>query len=154
MAGTPFCKARSIDTFQLRQFFRSGGDDQLAANIERDTVFVAKGAQGLVPCLGHFGFQTAWLVVDTGMNDAAVAAGLMLGKAYFLFHQQNSSKGITTAESSAGRQPNNSSTNYCEIIHRLPFKASAREQGWICSQTETTSVDRPIFSRSALISGW
>jgi hypothetical protein len=55
----------------------------------------------------------------------------MLGKAHFFFNQQNASKGVTAAESSPGRQPNNSSANYCEIIHRMPFKASAREQGWI-----------------------
>jgi hypothetical protein len=55
----------------------------------------------------------------------------MLGKSYFFFDQQNASKGVTTAESSPGRQPNNSSTNYCEIIHRLPLKASASEQGRI-----------------------
>ena len=57
------------------------------------------------------------------MDNAAIAAGLVLGKTNFFFHQQNACKRITTAKSSAGRETNNSSTDYCEIIHRLPFRS-------------------------------
>jgi hypothetical protein len=52
------------------------------------------------------------------MYDTAIAAGLVLSKANLLFYQENARERITTAKGSARRETNNSSTNYCKIIHR------------------------------------
>jgi hypothetical protein len=52
------------------------------------------------------------------MDDAAVAASLVLGKTNFFFNQENTCKRITTAKGSTRCQANDSSTNDCEIIHR------------------------------------
>ena len=57
------------------------------------------------------------------MDDTAIAAGLVLSKANFLFNQENSRERIATAKGSARRETNNSSTNYREIIHRLPLRS-------------------------------
>ncbi len=123
VAGTPFSKGPIEDLIELRNLLRPGGDDQLAANIERHAIFIAKGTQGLVPCLRQLCLEAAWFVVNAGMDDAAIAAGLVLSKTNFFFNQQNSCKRITTAKGSARREANDSSTNYREIIHRLPLRS-------------------------------
>ncbi len=113
------------DRFELGNLFRPGGHDQLAANVEGHAIFIAKGPHGLVAGLRHLRFQASWFVKNTGMNHPAVAPCLVLGKANFLFHQKNSGKRIAAAKSGAGRKSNNSPTNNCEIVHRLPSEASA-----------------------------
>jgi hypothetical protein len=116
-------KSTIEDLIELRNLLRPGGDDQLAANIKRHAVLVAKGTQGLVSGLRQFCFQAARFVVNTGVDNAAIAARLMLSKTNFFFNQQNACKRIATAKGSARRETNDSSTNYREIIHRLPFKS-------------------------------
>src|ERR1700761_1587924 len=136
----------SIEDFiELRNLLRRSGHDQFAANIERHAVFVAKGTHGLIAGLRQLGLEAAGFVVNTGMDHAAVAARLVLSETDFFFNQQYACKRIATAKGSARGETDDSSTNYCEIIHRLPLEAFAYWQGWICTQTETTSVDRPIF---------
>ncbi len=111
------------DDFELRNLFRPGGHDQLAANVERHAIFIAKGPHRLVAGLRHLRFQASRFVENAGMNHAAVAPCLVLGKANFLFHQKNSRKRIAAAKSGAGRKSNNSPTNNCEIVHTLPSRS-------------------------------
>ena len=59
---------------------------------------------------------------------------------HLFFHQQDTGERITAAKSGAGRETNNSSTDYCEIIHTLPLEASACRQAGLKS-----NVDRPIL---------
>src|SRR5271156_5676422 len=81
-------KSTIEDLIELRNLLRPGGDDQLAANIERHAVLIAKGTQGLIPCLCQLCLEAARFVVNAGMNDAAIAASLVLGKTNFFFNQE------------------------------------------------------------------
>src|ERR1700729_2951380 len=47
------------DFIELRNLFRPGGDDQLAANIERHAILIAESTHGLVPGLCQLRFEAA-----------------------------------------------------------------------------------------------
>ena len=65
------------------------------------------------------------------MDDPAVVASLVLGKTRLFFHQKDTRERMAAAKSGAGRETNNSSTDYCEIIHTLPLKSLCLTAGWI-----------------------
>ena len=84
IAGTaPF---QGLHAFEF-QFIRS--HQQLAALPKRQLVRTAK-CHGLgSAALAEIGLQTAGLIIDAGMDDAGIAAGLVPGQAIFLFKQQD-----------------------------------------------------------------
>ncbi len=59
----------------------------------------------------QFRFQRTRLVIDSGMNDAAVVSALMARYAIFFFHQQQAELGEGSAELHGGGKTNNSAAD-------------------------------------------
>jgi len=70
-------------------FQRIGGHQQFAALFIGQAVFAAKRHGGSGAAFAKVGLEAARLVVDTGMDDPGIAAGLMLGQGCLFFDQGN-----------------------------------------------------------------
>jgi hypothetical protein len=77
-----------VEALQAGQFRFLSGDDHFAADFVSDAVSLAKLKQAPVPFAAHPGFQAARLIIDSGMNHAAVAAGLVQRPTRLLFEHQ------------------------------------------------------------------
>ena len=69
--------AATVQFFQTRQFGFAGGDDDLAADFIGDVVGVAKCHQLCAAADAASRFQRSRPIVKSGMDDAAVVAGLV-----------------------------------------------------------------------------
>src|SRR4029079_9642867 len=77
----PVGLAAAFEVVETRHLLRLRGDDDLAATIERDPMLGAEAGHRLAPLGAEPGTGRAGFVVETGMEDAAVVAGLMGGDA-------------------------------------------------------------------------
>ena len=81
--------AALAQVFEAREFVGVGGDDDFAANIVWNGVFATELDHGRGSGHTEAGFQRAWLVVDAGVDHAAVVPALVAGNpAFFLQHQE------------------------------------------------------------------
>jgi len=72
-------------SFKTREFVRSGGDDDFPALFVGDLVLAAEGEHLLQTTDGELGFVRTRFVIEAGVEDAAVVAGLVLAKGLFFF---------------------------------------------------------------------
>ena len=86
------------EVFEAGEFFGVSGDDDLAANVVGDGVFAAELNHGRGAGQAEAGFQRAWFVVDTGVDDAAVVSALVAGNAVFFFENEETEMGETTCD--------------------------------------------------------
>ena len=77
--------AASVEFAHALKFGVVGGDDDLAATLGADAVFVAEGVHALGAGDGHAGLGGAGSVVEAGVDDAGVVAALVASDARFLF---------------------------------------------------------------------
>jgi len=73
------------ETFESGQFVGSGGDDDFAALLVGDLVLAAESEHLLQTANGELGFVRTGFVIEAGVEDAAVVAGLVLAEGLFFF---------------------------------------------------------------------
>jgi len=95
---------------------RRGCDDEFAARLDRNVVFGAKLLGLLIPCAAKARFQGAGRVIDSGMNDAAVVAGLVCGKVRLLLKQHQTGAGPALEDFTSGCQANDATAHHAEVI--------------------------------------
>ncbi len=86
-------QTQSIGSGTLQQRFHPddlgvvGGHDQFAGVTVGDALLVTEFARASRAGRAQLGLQRAWLVVDPGVDDPAVVAGLVTGERRLLLHQ-------------------------------------------------------------------
>ena len=83
-AGQAVGFAALAEVFEAREFVGVGGDDDFATDLVGDGVFAAELDHGRGARHAEAGFQRAGLVVDAGVDDAAVVSALVAGDAVSL----------------------------------------------------------------------
>ena len=76
----------------------------------------AEGHGLACPPAAEVRLETAGGVVDAGMDDARVAAGLMPGQSFFLLDQQDGQAGVPALEFPGGGNPHDAATDQDEVI--------------------------------------
>ena len=110
-------QAPLVEIFEEREFSLVAGDDYLSADVVLETVFATKFDHGLAAGFGEAGFEATGLVVDAGVDDARVTAGLVLGELLFFFEQQDFDAGLRTRKGIRSREADNSAANDGAIEH-------------------------------------
>ena len=77
--------ATGVEVVEAGEFGGVGGDDEFAADFVTDRVFLAEGEHLPDAVDGEAGFGGAGLVVEAGMEDSGVVAGLVATDGGFLF---------------------------------------------------------------------
>ncbi len=120
----PLQQAQSDQTVgltPLQQFleawnlFFTGGDDDLAANFMLQVVLAAKLHHGSGSLDAKLCFQGSRLVVDAGVNHAAVVPALMTGHPVFLFDQQQPKVWEQAGAVHRGRETYDASADHDDI---------------------------------------
>ncbi len=105
---------------QAREFARGRGDDELAAGLERDAVLGAEGDRGRRAAPAEVRLEAAGLVVDPGVDDAAVAAGLVAGGARLLFEHEHRRPRPAPREFERGGEPQDASADDADVVGHAP----------------------------------
>src|SRR4030095_16800073 len=92
------------------------GNDDLAANFMWNTVLAAKLYHRTRSGPGKHGFVAAWLIIDAGMDNAAVTATLVHRRMPFLFKQENLRPRTTPTQRHGCCQSDNPATDDRTII--------------------------------------
>ena len=92
-AGEAIGFAAGAEVVEAGGFRGGGGDDELATDLVRDGVPGAEGDHFAGSGDAHAGFEGAGFVVDAGVDDSTVVAGLMAGEAGFFFQDDDAGAG-------------------------------------------------------------
>jgi len=84
-AGEAVLLAAGVEVVKAREFGGIGGDDELAADFVADGVLLAEGEHLANAVDGKAGFRGAGFVVEAGVEDSGVVAGLVAADGGFLF---------------------------------------------------------------------
>ncbi len=109
-------EASFVQGLEAWQLFGFGGDDDLAAYFVRYVLGTAKFQKESVSFSAIEGFERARLIVDAGVDDAAVASGLVFGKAVLLFDEQESGGRGLLEDLVGGGKPDDSSAYDCDVV--------------------------------------
>jgi len=100
----PVCHAPAIQLLEPRHLLGAGRDDHLAADLGLDRPFLTVRLQRSGAVDAEAGLQRAGRVVHPGMDDAAVAAGLVLGDVGFLVEDGNPQGRMPERQGAGDRQ--------------------------------------------------
>ena len=78
-----------VKPIQGRNLTLVARDDHLPADVVWDAVLLAEGNHRCVPLPAELRLERSGFVIDSGMNDAAVASGLVSREAVFLFENRH-----------------------------------------------------------------
>src|SRR5690606_15802808 len=132
------------EVVEATQFHVVRGDEQLAALVERNSVRGGELLGGLCAPATQLGLAAAGLVVDPGMDDAAVVASLVRAQLRRLLHQQQAGTGAPLEQLQGGRGADDPSADHAEVVHRITSPGRAGR-----ATTECALVRRsPRSSRS------
>jgi len=92
-AGQAVSFSALAEVFEAGEFVRMGGDDDFATDLVGDVVFAAELYHGRGTGYAEAGFQRAGLVIDAGVDDAAVVSALVAGDAVFFFENEETEMG-------------------------------------------------------------
>jgi len=98
-------------SLQPGNFFGTGRNNDLAADLDRNSVLATEGLHRGRALHAQFGLQRTGLVIDSGMNDAAVVSTLMAGHPVFFLDQQKAKLGEGAAKLQGGRKSYNSASD-------------------------------------------
>ena len=105
-----------VETAEALQLGFIHGDDELAADFVGDAVVAAEGGHFLDAGDGEAGLQGAGLVIEAGVEDAAVVAGLVKANAGFFFENDNLTAGKTGGELEGGGQADDAAADDDEVF--------------------------------------
>ena len=84
----PLASPAPVQFFETRKFVRVSRNNYFPADFMGDFVFPTELDHGRRSTHAQTRLHRAGLVVDAGVNDAAVVAALMPGNAVFFFEEQ------------------------------------------------------------------
>ena len=114
-----------LEPWQLRSV---RGNNHLAADLMWDAMFPAELDYRTGARSGELRFETTWLVVDSGVNHAAVPPRLVLGGTILLLQQHDPCRRITAIQCHGRSQSKNSAPNDGKMInHFYAVSIQARE---------------------------
>ena len=90
----PIGHASPMKLIEARQLFLARCHDHFAAQFIGHRIFVAEFDQRFSPGDTATGLQRSGAIIESGMNDTAVVAGLVPGQLGFLFEDQKLRAGI------------------------------------------------------------
>ena len=82
----------------------------------RDAIFTAKPHHRRRAGYAQFRLQRSRLVINAGMNDAAIVAALVTAHTGFFLQQQQVSPGKSPRDFKPHRQPDNPSANDDDVV--------------------------------------
>ena len=115
VADDAVLRAAFDERFHPREFGFFDGDDDLAAEVEGDVLARAELLHRGFAGAAIDRFERAGPVVDAGMHDAGVAAGLMAGDGGFLFEDGDGAAGEAFEEAVGGGQADDTAADDDEI---------------------------------------
>src|SRR5690606_15590920 len=112
------------------QFWRGGRDQQFAACFEGDGILPAKGFRGFRACPAQLRLQRTRLVIDSGMNDAAIVSRLVTREIAFLLQQTDPRARLGFLHGFCCREPDNAAADDAVIIvcHEVPSSCLFRRK--------------------------
>ena len=126
-AGRRIGGAAPMQLLQARQLVGSGGDHHLAADLVGDAVHLGERHHFARPLHRVARLQGPGLVVDAGVDDAAVVTGLMRGEAIFLLQQDGAGRRRGLGQRHGGRQPHDAAADDHHLrFHGHPLSSPQR----------------------------
>src|SRR4029434_6243611 len=116
---------KSVGFAATMQFFQAGElallrcDDDLAAALVSNSVLLAEAVHQLASFDAVLSFQGTGLVVEAGMDDAAVMARLMRGIAIFGFQQDQPHGRSGVQEGMGSRKTNDAAPDYRNVVRHF-----------------------------------
>ncbi len=101
---------------QARNFRLFGGDDQLADLLVRNVVLLEVLPSELTAFDAELGLKGAGLIIDAGVDDAAIATGLMLVVGVLFFDVHHLEVWVAQQQFPGGREADDSSANDRNVI--------------------------------------
>jgi len=122
---------QSVGSSALEQFFQAGqfifvrGDDHFSANLVRNLMLAAELDHGRRSGYTKAGFQRSGLVVNTGMNHAAIVSTLMARDAVFFFDEQQPLSRESTRDFQSYAEADGSPTDDDDVVPRIGHVGAA-----------------------------
>ena len=111
--------AALVEILEARQFVLLGRDDHLADHVVGDAVLLAEVDQLLLAGHAEARFQRAGRVVDAGVQDAAVMAGLMLADLALFLQQHQPQARPAVQQFQRRRQPDDPAADDRDVPRSL-----------------------------------
>src|SRR5258706_11872303 len=102
--------------FQARNFLCARGYDDFAADLVRQAMRAAEFDHGARALDAELRFQRSGLVINAGVNDAAVVAALMPAHAVFFLEQQQAKAGESLRDLKGDGETDNTSADDEDIV--------------------------------------
>ena len=104
-----------VERLHARQLRRLGGHEQLAALLVGDAVIATEPRRRLHALAAELGLETSRLVIDTGVDDPAVAPGLVTRQRGLLLQHRDGDPRKPLRHLHRRRQPDDAPANHREI---------------------------------------
>ena len=104
-----------VERLHARQLRWLGGDQQLAALLVGDALIATEPRRGLHALMAEPGLETSRLVIDTGVDDSAVAPGLVARQRGLLLQHRDGDPRKPLRHLHRRRQPDDAPANHREI---------------------------------------
>ena len=114
---------------QPRHFIGASGDDDFATDLVRNSVLAAELDHGRRSTDAQLGFHRPWLVVDAGMNHAAVVSALVAGNAVFLLQNQEPTTWKAARDFERNPESDHTTADDDYVVARI---AHCAYEYWIC----------------------
>ena len=112
----PVGRAAAMEFLQPRQFIFRRSHDDLAAAFVWNVVPIAEVGQQLSAPHARLGLERAGLVIDAGVDDSAVVAGLMRRQPVLFFEHARTNARILAGDFQGGRQAENATADHTDVI--------------------------------------
>ena len=140
-----------VQLFQPRNFLRAGRNYQFAALLEGNAVLLAEGFHGRRAGHAIARLQRACLVVQAGVDHAAVVSGLMGGDVVFLLDHEDAQFRKAAGDLERRRQSHNASANNQEVSFAISHEIRGLEANTRLYGQRATPAMTPVTRlRSAL----
>lgn len=105
-----------VEIFEANDFFFAGGDDEFAADIVGDVVFLAEGNHLANAGDGHAGFEGAGLIVEAAVEDSAIVAALVAADAGLFFKDGDGGIGERLLQAVSGAEADQATSDDDETM--------------------------------------
>ena len=146
--STPFSRARSSSVVEARQLVVGQGHDELADPLDGDPLLGAVRLQRVLALAAEAGLQRARRVVEAGVDDAAVVAGLVGREPLLAFDEHEADVGPSAEHLASGRQAEDAAADD-DDVGTVGWSRRGRVRGWTFEGAAATVVGDTRLSLSA-----